>query len=40
MEKFDIYAEIFSPGPKKNFIFPIYFFLFSIANGYVDQCKP
>ena len=38
--KFDVYGEIFSPGPKKNFTFPISLFLFIIANCYVDQCKP
>ena len=31
---------MFSPGLKKNFTFPISYFLFIIANCYVDQCEP
>ena len=34
-QKFDIYGEIFSPGPKKSFTFPISYFLFIIA----DSCS-
>ena len=32
--------QIFIPGPKENFTFPISFFLFIIANSYVNQREP